>query len=100
MEKECPLQVITCAFQYAECYEKLPRQDMSDHITQSLALHMSLQATSHQQELEKLKNQISDLKLQLNKATELQVRSDAEIIKIILDHFNNYYYSKIIMLAY
>ena len=42
LEKECPLQVITCAFQYVGCNEKLPRQDMSDHITQNLAFHMSL----------------------------------------------------------
>jgi hypothetical protein len=81
-EKECPLQVIACVFQYAGCCEKLPRQDMSDHLTQSLALHMSLQATSYQQEFEKLKHQVSDLKLQLDKATELQKRSDAEIITL------------------
>ena len=59
--KECPLEVIECAFSYAGCSEKLPRKDMSEHITQSLAIHMSLQATSHRQEVVKLNQRISEL---------------------------------------
>ena len=66
---ECPLQVIDCAFKYAGCKERLPRKDMLDHVTQSLALHMSLQATSHQQELKKLTSRISELETQLGEAT-------------------------------
>ena len=86
LEKECPLQMVTCMFQFAGCCEKLPRQDMSDHLTESLALHMSLQATSYQQEFEKLKCQISDLKIRLDNATELQKQSDAEIIKLKMEN--------------
>ena len=59
--KECPLEVIECAFSYAGCSEKLPRKDMPKHITQSLAIHMSLQATSHRQEVVKLNQRISEL---------------------------------------
>ena len=59
--KECPLEVIECAFSYAGCSEKLPRKDMPEHITQSLAIHMSLQATSHRQEVVKLNQRISAL---------------------------------------
>ena len=59
--KECPLEVIECAFSYAGCSEKLPRKDMPEHITQSLAIHMSLQATSHRQEVVKLNQRISEL---------------------------------------
>ena len=58
---ECPLQLVNCAFKYAGCNERLPHQDMPNHITQSLALHISLQATSHQQELKKLNGRISEL---------------------------------------
>ena len=59
--KECPFEVIECAFSYAGCSEKLPRKDMPEHITQSLAIHMSLQATSHRQEVVKLNQRISEL---------------------------------------
>ena len=79
---ECPLQLIECAFEYAGCNEKLHRKDMPDHITQSLALHMSLQATSHQQELKKLKGHITEMETQLNKSTELQRQSAAEVFKL------------------
>ena len=82
LEKECPLQVIACVFQYAGCSVKVPRQDMSNHLIQGLAFHMSLHATSHQKDFEKLKTQVSDLKLQLDRAIELQKRSDAEISKL------------------
>ena len=75
IENECPLQIIDCAFKYSGCIERMPRQDMPNHITQSLALHMSLQATSHQQELKKLNSRISEL-------VELQNQSAAEISEL------------------
>ena len=62
--KKCPLEVIECAFNYAGCSEKLPRKDMSEHITQSLAIHMSLMATSHRQEVVKLNQRISEVEEQ------------------------------------
>ena len=82
VENECPLQLVDCAFKCAGCNERLPRKDIPDHITQSLALHMSLLATSHQQELKKLNGRISDLEMQLEKATELQNQSAAEIAEL------------------
>ena len=82
VENECPLQSVDCAFKYAGCNERLPRKDMPDHIIQSLALHMSLQATSHQQELQKLNSRISNLEMQLDKATELKNQSAAEIAEL------------------
>ena len=63
--KECPLEVIECAFSYAGCSEKLLRKDMPEHITQSLAIHMSLQATSHRQEVVKLNQRISELEAEV-----------------------------------
>jgi TNF receptor-associated factor 4 len=72
--EQCPLQVIDCPFKYAGCEEKLSRKDMPDHITQSLALHMSLQATSHQQELRKLTSRISELEATV-KLRELEVKN-------------------------
>ena len=68
-ENNCPLQVIDCAYKYAGCQERLARKDMPDHITQSLAFHMSLQAASHQQELKKLTGRMSELETQLGEAT-------------------------------
>jgi TNF receptor-associated factor 4 len=72
--EKCPLQVIDCPFKYAGCKERLPQKDMPDHITQSLALHMSLQATSHQQELKKLTNRISELEATV-KLRELEIKN-------------------------
>ena len=80
--EECPLQAIDCAFKYAGCNERLPRKDMPNHITQSLAHHMSLQATSHQQELLKLNNHISELEEQLDKATQLLKQSTAKVAEL------------------
>ena len=72
--EKCPLQVIDCPFEYAGCKESLLRKDMPDHITQSLALHMSLQATNHQRELKKLTSRISELEATL-KLRELEVKN-------------------------
>ena len=69
IENECPLQLVNCTFMYAGCYERLPRKDMPEHISQSVALHMFLQSTCHQQELKKLNSEISELKTQLGAAT-------------------------------
>ena len=81
---ECPLQVIDCAFRYAGCKERLPRKDMPDHVTQSLALHMSLQATSHQQELKKLTSRISELETQLGEATA-KLEAKNQLLRQVLD---------------
>ena len=70
VENKCLLQLVDCVFKYAGCNERLPRKDMSDHITQSLVVHMSLQATNHQQELRKLNGRISELETQLDEATD------------------------------
>ena len=79
--KECPLEVIECAFSYAGCSEKLPRKDMPEHITQSLAIHMSLQATSHRQEVVKLNQRISELE-------ERYEQSRAEVAKLRIANQN------------
>lgn len=51
----CPLEMVSCSFSYAGCEEKLPRKDIPAHIRDSLAVHMSLQALTHQKELSELK---------------------------------------------
>ena len=85
IENECPLQIIDCAFKYAGCKEKVSRKDMQDHIVQSLVLHMSLQATSHQIELKQLYGRINQLEMQLKKATELQHKSAVKITDLHAD---------------
>ena len=67
---ECPLEVIDCAFSYVGCRQRLPRREMSEHIRDSLVIHMTLQATSHQQELKRLNSEVNELKLQLKKVQE------------------------------
>jgi TNF receptor-associated factor 4 len=51
IEDECPLKMVECTFKYAGCKQTFLRKDMEDHMNQNLAIHMSLQAASHQQEL-------------------------------------------------
>ena len=62
LETTCPLHMIECSFRYAGCEEKLPRKDMPAHIKDNLAEHMSLQAISTQQQLEKIKAEMQSLK--------------------------------------
>ena len=52
----CPLEMVSCSFSYAGCEEKLPHKDMAAHISDSLAVHMSLQALNHQKELNEIKS--------------------------------------------
>ena len=59
---KCPLEIISCSFSYAGCEVKLPRKDMPGHITDSLAIHMSMQAVSHQKQLVKLQDQVDSLR--------------------------------------
>ena len=61
LANRCPLEIVSCSFSYAGCEEKLPRKDMPAHMSNSLAVHMSLQAVSHQKQLEKLQMQIRNL---------------------------------------
>ena len=80
--KECPLEVIECAFSYAGCNEKLLRKDMPEHITQSLAIHMSLQATSHRQEVVKLNQRISELEGRYKQLQDQYEDSRAEVAEL------------------
>ena len=73
----CPLEMISCSFRYAGCEEKLLRKDMPAHISDSLAVHMSLQAVNYQKEIEKLKAKI----------TELQTHLRIMPVTILLDGF-------------
>ena len=58
--------MVECPFRFAGCTERASRKSIPEHATQSLALHMSLQAVSHQHELRKLNSRISELEAQLN----------------------------------
>ena len=82
LKKECPLEVIECPFSYAGCAEKVTRQNMPEHITQRLALHMSLQATSHQQELKKLNSRIKELEMKLEESEKSHEHSKAEVTEL------------------
>ena len=62
---QCALAVISCPFDYAGCTQKFPRKDMEIHIMENLALHMSLQAVNHKQQLEAYQGEIAQLKDQV-----------------------------------
>ena len=67
LNSTCPLEVVNCSFSYAGCEERLPRKDMPAHINESLVVHMSLQAVSHQRQLEKLETQNKNLETQIQR---------------------------------
>ena len=84
----CPLEMVSCSFSYAGCEEKLPRKDVAAHISDSLAVHMLLQAVNHQKELNELKTthqkEVTELKSQIR---ELHTHLWIMPVKIKLDDF-------------
>ena len=51
---ECPLITINCDFHHVGCAVKLPRQDMPEHLRENLLTHISLLATSHAKQQDKI----------------------------------------------
>ena len=43
VSRDCPLTLVQCEFQMVGCEVRLPRRDMPSHISDSLAVHVSLQ---------------------------------------------------------
>ena len=78
----CPLEIISCSFSYAGCETKLPRKGMPAHISDSLAVHMSLQVNSHQKQLEKLQAQVFSLQKEVKALRSKQ----AEDFEFVCDH--------------
>ena len=62
LAEDCPLEIIDCSFSFAGFEAKLPRKDLPAHISDSLSVHMSLQAISHQKQLSILETHIRELK--------------------------------------
>ena len=78
---KCLLEIISCSFSYAGCEEKVTRKDMPAHISDSLAVHMSLQAVSHQKQLEKLQAQIKKVENRVEELTSF-VRTHLRILPV------------------
>ena len=57
---ECPLTTINCDFHHVGCAVKLPRQDMPEHQRENLLTHISLLATSHAKQQDKITKQQAD----------------------------------------
>ena len=51
---ECPLITINCDFHHVGCAVKLLRQDMPEHLRENLLTHISLLATSHAKQQDKI----------------------------------------------
>ena len=51
---ECPLTTINCNFHHVGCAVKLPRQDMPEHLRENLLTHISLSASSHAKQQDKI----------------------------------------------
>ncbi|XP_064385186.1 TNF receptor-associated factor 4-like [Halichondria panicea] len=57
---ECPLTTINCDFHHVGCAVKLPRQDMPEHLRENLLTHISLLATSHAKQQDKIANLVDE----------------------------------------
>ena len=87
LNSTCPLEVVNCSFSFAGCEERLPRKDMPAHINESLAVHMSLQADSHRQQLEKLETQNQELKAQNQKFENRIQNLEKEVLTVDSESF-------------
>ena len=59
---ECPLTTINCDFHHVGCAVKLPRQDMPEHLRENLVTHISLLATSHAKQQDKITSQEAEIR--------------------------------------
>ncbi len=55
---DCPLTIVDCDFKHVGCEVRLPRRDLSIHLTESLVVHVSLQ-TKQLMEVEKENKQLT-----------------------------------------
>jgi hypothetical protein len=80
--------MVSCLFNYAGCEEKLPRKALPAHISDSLNVHMSLQAVHHQKELNELKTELNELKVTHQKElTEVKSHLWIMPVNVKLDGF-------------
>ena len=63
---DCPLTIVDCDFKDIGCEVRLPRRDLSTHLTEGLVAHMSIQT----RQLMALKEENKQLKQQVTKLTE------------------------------
>ena len=82
LNSSCPLEVVNCSFSFAGCEERLPRKDMPAHINESLVVHMSLQAVSHQRQLEKIETQNQKLEIRIQKLETKNQKLEAQNQKL------------------
>jgi hypothetical protein len=60
--EDYPYELIECSFSFAGCGTTLLRKNLPAHISDNLAIHMSLLAVSHQKQVAKLETHIQELK--------------------------------------
>jgi TNF receptor-associated factor 4 len=91
LAEDCPLEVIDCSFSFAGCEAKLPRKDLPAHISDNLAVHMSLQAVNHRKSLEKLEARVQDLEMENSKlkdeVQQLKVHMLIVPVQFVLDEY-------------
>ncbi len=69
---ECPLTTINCDFHHIGCAVKLPRQDMPEHLREKLLTHISLLATSHAKQQDKITSLEAENRILKTKINELE----------------------------
>ena len=87
VEKDCPLTLVACDFNYIGCKVRLPRKNVPDHLREDQATHLSLLAISHkkqQHEIKELKERQQDLQGEISKLKLHEQDFQGEISKLKL----------------
>ena len=78
----CPLQVISCEFQYAGCEVRLPRRDMPAHLAEEVVTHVTLMAAHGQQGAAERDRQIAELKQETRALRSTLAEKESEITQL------------------
>ena len=62
LSNDCPLTLVNCDFKHVGCEVRLSHKDMPAHLTESIGIHLSLQAASYKQLVTRLEKENEKLK--------------------------------------
>ena len=81
----CPLTVVNCEFSHVGCKVKLPRKDMTAHLTENVVKHVSLQANKHKHAIDQLRKENKGLKQEVARLTQDQLKQEEHVARLTQD---------------
>ncbi len=74
---ECPLQLVDCEFAHAGCSEKVQRNNLKQHMKDSVQQHLLCVFTASQSEIKELENRVEEVRREKNQQLE-EVRRERD----------------------